>query len=268
MRMIGSPVPATMYLIFTPLESKNWSLASAMQGSRKSKLVTATRFLDFTCAHPLLSDHSYFGRVTAARHGCRSFKFPFIFPGKLHLIRRQLTLRAFSLEREDLPLELRVDHIRTALACDLWTASIVYNLVENRGSAQLAVVILYRQRNHRDIPHFPLPRACNRRIRRSDGRSCHQRDYQRHFCQLSHVSSFRYCCSCCSTSLRPPSLPRSPPASGKTVWLMERRVFVPVSRRPERTFQSEPLQFEVQPGLYRPISCRIGWTARSHRRWC
>src|SRR6267154_176435 len=86
MRMIGSPVPATMYLIFTPLESKNWSLASAMQGSRKSKLVTATRVLDFTCAHPLLSDHSYFGRVTAARHGCRSFKFPFIFPGKLHLI--------------------------------------------------------------------------------------------------------------------------------------------------------------------------------------
>src|SRR5258708_20683943 len=170
MWLFAFAVAATIYLIFTPLESKNWSLAPAMQGSRKSKLVTATRVLDFTCAHPLLSDHSYFGRVTAARHGCRSFKFPFIFPGKLHLIRSQLTLRAFSLSTEDLPLALRFAHIRTPLACDLWTASIVYNLVENRGSAQLSVVILYRQRNHRDIPHFPLPRACNRRIRRSYGR--------------------------------------------------------------------------------------------------
>src|SRR5258708_10334894 len=159
MWLFAFAVAATIYLIFTPLESKNWSLAPAMQGSRKSKLVTATRVLDFTCAHPLLSDHSYFGRVTAARHGCRSFKFPFIFPGKLHLIRRQLTLRAFSLEREDPPLELRVDHIRAALACDLWTAAIVHNLVENRGSAQLPVVTFYLQRNPRYIPHFPLPRA-------------------------------------------------------------------------------------------------------------
>ena len=56
--MIGSPLPATMYLIFTPLESKNWSAASALQGSRKSKLEITTRVVRFMSA-PARRDELY-----------------------------------------------------------------------------------------------------------------------------------------------------------------------------------------------------------------